>query len=409
MLFTNAHCQAPICNPSRTSFILGLRPSTTGIYQNSPWFRSTAANKNRISLTQYFGAHGYETQTAGKIFHGSRVDGPSFEIVGERPGQRLAIDKQLVSDIGSKFHLWDYGAQTYPEEKFVDHVVADWAIKSLGEKKKKPFFLAAGFYRPHVPTYAPLRFFDRLPLEGINLPPYKASDRSDLSTYALDLVANSTPPPHEWWVKSGQWDAGVQAYLASASFTDFQVGRVLDALDKSPHALNTIIVLLSDHGFHSGEKNVWAKRTLWERSTRVPLIVSVPGRLRPGVCFKPVELLGIFPTLVELCELPTKKDLDGASLVPLLDAPKTKWAHPAITTMGKNNHSVRSEHFRFIRYSDGSEELYDHPNDPNEWDNLAGSPKYAEVIERHAKWFPKNNVPDAASSSPRKPNRKPKT
>jgi hypothetical protein len=150
--------------------MLGLRPSTTGIYQNSPWFRSTAANKNRISLTQYFGAHGYETQTAGKIFHGSRMDGPSFEIVGERPGQRLAIDKQLVSDIGSKSRLWDYGAQTYPEEKFVDHVVADWAIKSLGEKKKKPFFLAAGFYRPHVPTYAPLRFFDRLPLKGINLP-----------------------------------------------------------------------------------------------------------------------------------------------------------------------------------------------------------------------------------------------
>jgi choline-sulfatase len=398
VLFSNAHCQAPICNPSRTSFMLGLRPSTTGVYQNNPWFRDVVALSESVSLTQHFRGQGYRVFTTGKIFHGSRVDRPSFDVVGPRQGQRIALDQQLQADIPTKTRLWDWGPQEYPENKFGDFVDANWAIDRLKEKHDKPFFLATGLYRPHVPMYAPKRFFDRFPLSDIKLPKVIPDDRSDLSAHVVKLVANSTPPPHEWWVRSGQWDAGVQAYLASTSFVDAQVGRLLDALDASPHALNTIVVLLSDHGFHLGEKEVWAKRTLWERSTRVPLIISIPGRLRPGVCSRPVELLSLYPTLVELCGLPVKSGLDGTSMVSLLEKPGADWDRPAITTFTQNNHAVRSVHWRYIRYADGSEELYDHREDPEEWNNLAGKPGTESIIAAHKKWLPGLNVPEASAA-----------
>tara|TARA_B110000014_G_C20093562_1_gene572888 strand:- start:320 stop:1732 length:1413 start_codon:yes stop_codon:yes gene_type:complete len=402
VLFTNAHCQAPICNPSRTSLMLGMRPSTTGIYVNRPWFRQTAKNKTRITLSQHFAAQGYRTLTTGKIYHASRVDGPSFQVVGPRPGQRLKIDAQLVKEIGSSSRLWDFGAQQYAEEDFSDFVDASWAIEKLQYKRQKPFFMAVGFYRPHVPWYAPQRFFDDRPRDDVELPMVRDDDRTDLPAGALQLTNNSLPPSHKWFVETDHWKDAVQSYLACVSFTDAQVGRLLDALDKSPHADNTIVVLFSDHGFHLGEKQRWAKQSLWESSTRVPMIISVPGGQKGQRCSRPVELLHLYPTLLELCGLPTPDGLEGTSLGPLLKDPQASWSLPAITTYQRNNHAVRSEHWRYIRYSDGSEELYDHRTDPHEWTNVAARPEHRAVIAEHAKWLPATNVPGATAMEQKK-------
>ena len=397
VLFTNAHCQAPICNPSRTSLMLGMRPSSTGIYVNRPWFRTTPKNKARVTLSQYFAAHGYRTLTTGKIYHASRVDGPSFQVVGPRPGQRLKIDKQIVTDIGSSSRLWDFGPQQYDEKEFSDFVDATWAIEKLQTlKRQNPFFMAVGFYRPHVPWYAPQRFFNVRPRSAVKLPVIQDDDRDDLSAGALTLTNNSLPPSHKWFVETDHWKDAVQSYLACVSFTDAQVGRLLDALDKSSHADNTIVVLFSDHGFHLGEKQRWAKQSLWESSTRVPLIISVPGGKQGGRCSRPVELLHLYPTLLELCGLPARDDLEGTSLGPLLKDSQAAWSRPAITTYQRNNHAVRSEHWRYIRYADETEELYDHRSDPHEWMNLlsrgagpSAQMKYQSVIAEHAKWLPK--------------------
>ena len=406
VLFTNAHCQAPICNPSRTSFMTGLRPSTTGIYMNSPWFRNTAANKNRVTLTQHFSRQGYRTYATGKIYHGSRVDAPSFAVNGPRPGQRLGLDEQVQTELESRSRLWDFGPQTYDESKFGDFVTATWAIQELGTEQPKPFFLAVGFYRPHVPWYAPKRIFDQIDHLKLQLPPVKKNDVDDLPELARKITFNALPPSQDWWDQGDRWKRGIEAYLASTRFTDEQVGRLLDALDAGPHARNTIIIFLSDHGFFLGEKRRWAKQSLWERATRVPFIVAVPGGAT-GRCSRPVELLSVYPTLIELCGIEARPELEGASLVPLLKDPAAAWDRPAITTFGRDNHAVRSERWRYIRYSDGSEELYDHTRDPNEWTNLAGDPKLARIKKEHAAWSPNVNVPDARNSA-RKPNRKPK-
>ena len=200
----------------------------------------------------------------------------------------------------------------------------------------------------------------------------------------------------------------MQAYLSCVSFMDAQVGRVLSALEKSAHAKNTIVVLFSDHGFHLGEKQRWAKQSLWETSTQVPMIFSIPGGLRGRKCSRPVELIQVFPTLVELCGIRKRKGLEGVSIKALLDDPNTSWSRPALTTYKRNNHSVRSERWRYIRYSDGSEELYDHSKDPNEWTTLASRPAHAEVISEHARWLPKINVSNAAVGLPSKRQKKKK-
>ena len=408
VLFSNAHCQAPICNPSRTSLMLGLRPSTTGIYVNRPWFRLTKRNVNRTTMAQYFGDHGYKTITTGKIYHASRVDKASFQLVGPRPGQRLPIDEVLVPDIESTSKLWDFGAQKYEEQKFGDAVTASWAVKQIEKEHSKPFFLAAGFYRPHVPFYAPQRFFDSHPLRNVHTPDVKQDDCDDLPPAALELTDHTVPPSHAWFVEKNQWKPAVQAYLASVSFTDAQVGRLLDALDRSPHANNTIVVLFSDHGFHLGEKQRWAKQSLWERSTRVPLIISIPHGLQGQVCKRPVELLGIYPTLLQLCGLPARDDLEGVSLQPLLKDPDAAWHHVAMTTYQQNNHAVRSQHYRYIRYADGSEEFYDHRVDPHEWKNLAGQAEMAPLMKQHAAWLPHQNAVEARVSVKKPgPNNKP--
>jgi arylsulfatase A-like enzyme len=254
--------------------------------------------------------------------------------------------------------------------------------------------LAVGFYRPHVPFFPPRRIYDDV--KTATLPATLKDDWSDIPDAARPLtLGNPKIPTQDWMLEQDRWQLAVRAYLACIRWTDEQIGRVLDALDKGPNAQHTIIVLFSDQGYHLGEKQRWEKFSLWERTARVPLIVCVPGN-EPARVGKPVELLSIYPTLCELCELPKPDHLEGVSLKPLLDDPAAPWPHVAVTTLGQNNHAARDERWRYIRYADGSEELYDHQTDPNEWNNLAaGAPKppHGKVIERLKKSLPTTNLP----------------
>ncbi|MFP6766287.1 MAG: sulfatase, partial [Planctomycetaceae bacterium] len=361
-LFTNAHCQAPICNPSRTSILYGLRPSTSGVYMNSPRPWTVPALKKYVTLPRYFGAHGYRTFTTGKIYHGSGLPPEDFDVVGPRPGQRLKLDKRLIpATAKGASGLWDFGGQSYDEKLFQDYADATWAIDVLrkhgGPEQQQPFFLAIGFYRPHVPFYSPERVLREIPLDAIDLPPVRDDDRADLPEIAHRLMRAPVAPDHQWFVDSGNWRLAVQSYLACVRWTDEQVGRLLNALDHSPHAENTVVVLYSDHGFFLGEKQRWAKQSLWERATRVPLIITAPGMNQNQTCSRPTELLSVYPTLIDLCGLPVRDELEGVSLRDLLEDPQARWDRHAVTTHGQGNHAVRSETHRYIRYRDGSEEL----------------------------------------------------
>jgi choline-sulfatase len=403
VLFTNAHCQAPICNPSRTSVMYGVRPSTTGIYLNAPIPWNVPAMQERVTLARHFSANGYRTFATGKIYHGSGLPKDDFQIEGPRHSQlNRELDVRLQKEMSG---LWDFGPQSYPEDQFIDHIDASWVIEKLGEAQDKPFFMAIGFYRPHVPFYSPERVFNSFDPKKLRLPKVKEGDLADLPSEGV-AMARAGSPNLEWFIERNLWREAVQSYLACIRWTDEQVGRLLDGLDASPFGKNTIIVLYSDHGFHLGEKQRFRKQSLWERSTHVPLIISVPGMSKGKRCQRPVELLSLYPTLIELCGLTKRDDLDGTSIVPLLKDPTTKWNRPAITTLGKNNHAIRTEQWRYIRYADGGEELYDRKQDPQEWHNLANQANQAEVKRGLMKWFPKENVDTARSRTGEKKKKK---
>jgi choline-sulfatase len=273
-------------------------------------------------------------------------------------------------------------------------------MKSL--PKGKPFFVAVGFRLPHVPCFASQKWFDLFPPEDqIILPPDKEHDRDDVPEFAWYLHWKLPEPRLSWLKQANQWRPLVRAYLASTAFMDSQIGRVLDALDAIGATKNTVIVIWGDNGWHLGEKAMTGKTTLWERSTHVPLVFAGPGVAKAAKCTQPAELLDIYPTLIKLCGLPTKEGLEGHSLARQLKRAKAKRLWPAITTHNVGNHGIRSERWRYIRYADGSEELYNMQSDPNEWTNLATNAKYADVIREHAKWLPKVNLPPAPGSASR--------
>ncbi len=405
--FLNAHVQSPLCNPSRTSLMLGLRPTTTGIYGLAPWFRDVEAWRDRVTLPQHFAAHGYRTFTAGKVYHGG-AGGPKrrleeFDVWGPPGGIGVTPPKKLIPPTPMGNHaLMDWGVFPHNDEDKQDYIVASWAVEQLkGMPKDEPFFLAAGFFLPHVPCYATQKWFDLYPDDDSVLPPVKDDDRADTPRFSW-YVHWHLPEPRLRWVKENdQWRNLVRSYLACISFIDAQVGRILAALEESGFAENTVVVLWSDHGYHLGEKAITGKNTLWDRSTRVPLIFAGPG-VRPGArTNRPAELLDMYPTLVELCGLPARDDLEGVSLVPQLKDPDAPRERPAITSHNRGNHGIRSERYRYIRYADGSEELYDMQEDPNEWTNLAGAPQHAGVIAEHRRWLPNPDRPPAPGSAHR--------
>lgn len=398
LLFRNAHCQAPICNPSRVSFMTGRLPSSTGVYLLRPHrFRVSKALAKARTLPEYFTGHGYETLGCGKIYHASS----SRETFGEY-GPRAGFGPRPKQKINHKqgHVLWDWGAFPERDSQMPDVKVANWAIGKLGVRRQRPFLLAVGFARPHVPMYVPQKWFDGLPEEAeIELPEVLARDRLDLSDYARKLTHGGVAPRHRWFLENQQWRRAVRSYLACIRFVDHQVGRVLRALEASEFADNTIVVLASDHGFHLGEKERWAKRSLWRESTRVPLIVTAPGHVRARDTDQPVGLIDIYPTLVDLCGLPPNPKLEGHSLRPLLRDPAAEWNHVAITTFYTNNHSVVTRGWRYIRYADGSQELYDHRVDPREFHNLATESGHADRIKALAAHLPTTNVAPVPGSA----------
>lgn len=397
--FTNAHTQAPVCNPSRTSFITGLRPTTTGIYALNGWFRDVEGLKDHLTLPQYFEKHGYQTMTTGKIFHDAyppedrRKDGPEFTKWGFKGGFLPRPEQPIVKNTGHP--LIDWGV--YPDEDTQqdDWKVADWAIEQLkNPPKKDPFFLSVGFRHPHVPLYATQKWFDLYPEDEVLLPVVRADDRDDIPFFSWYLHWDLPEPRLAWLMMNQEWKAKVRGYLASISFADMLVGRLLDILEKQGLMDNTIIVLFSDHGYHLGSKAISGKNTLWHESTRVPLIFSGPGVGESGkTSGEPVELLDIFPTLVDLAGLPKNETIDGHSLQPILNDIKTQRAWPAHTCHGPGNHSIVTTQWRFIQYADGSEELYNIVEDPYEWKNLAGLTGYVPVLNLLRTHIPEKIAP----------------
>ncbi|OJV21877.1 MAG: iduronate-2-sulfatase [Dyadobacter sp. 50-39] len=292
------------------------------------------------------------------------------------------------------FAHFDWSPVDVQDEDMGDFKVVNAGIGFLNEKHAKPFFLAVGFTRPHLPWYVPQKYFDQYPLSSIKLPKTMANDLDDVPGAGVKIA--KPKGDHKFIVENKQWEKAVQGYLASITFADGQIGRLLNALENSEYAQNTVIVFFGDHGWHLGEKEHWRKFALWEEASRVPFIVYAPGLSKTsGVSERTVNLMDIYPTLTELCKLPAKKGVEGNSIVPLLKNPAAAWHHPSITTHGFGNHAVRSEKYRYIRYNDGSEELYDHDTDPQEFKNLAKDVKYASVKAELAKSLPAVNAKDA--------------
>jgi arylsulfatase A-like enzyme len=296
----------------------------------------------------------------------------------------------------------DWGVWPEKDEDAGDYKIASAAIEALqSAPKDKPFFIAAGFRLPHVPCYAPQKWFDLYPDATLQMPPVLDNDRDDTPRFSWYLHWKLPEPRLHTLKEYNEWRPLVRAYLASTSLMDAQVGRVIEALDATGRGDDTIIVLWSDHGWHVGEKLITGKNTLWERSTRVPLIFAGPGIAKDARSGRTVELLDIFPTLLELTGMPARQDLEGHSVVPLLKDANAPREWPAITTHNHDNHAIRTERWRYIRYADGSEELYDMQADPNEWRNLAGHSEFADVKRDLAKWLPKVNKKPVPGSAQR--------
>ncbi len=381
VLFANAHAQAAMCGPSRTSMLSGLMPQTSGARGFEQYWTHQAL-EGHLPLPMHFKQEGYTTYGGGKIFSNGFAPGAEKESWNEflrgggGPGPEKRIHNIAVHP------SWDWSPIDRPTKVWGDYRLAANVAKVLEQPHEEPFLIMAGIVAPHVPLYRPKEWFDLYPLEDIKLPDAPADDLDDVPhpEMALGFTAE---PQHEDVLKKDVWHSIVQAYLASVSFTDHCVGVMLDALEQGPNKENTIVVLLSDHGFHLGEKQHWGKQTLWEESTKVPLIIAGPG-VASGRSEKPVGLIDLYPTLCEMTKQPVPDRLEGHSLLPLLKDPHAAWEHAAYTTHAPGDLAVRTEHWRYIRHVDGAEELYDHRKDPNEWNNLAGNAEYGKIKQRLA-------------------------
>jgi arylsulfatase A-like enzyme len=405
MVFDRAYCAAPLCNPSRTSLMTGIRPGRSGVYGNNHLFRTSPVLKDALTIPQYFHEHGYYTASKGKIFHhpqGMWADEGSWEkhnrLTGDGMGRHPGATKDKLNNglprIPGALNNMDWGGLDVPIEETSDYQNATWAVDELNREHARPFFVACGIFRPHMPWFVPQKNFDRFPLETIKNTRIDEHDLDDIPAAGKKvsggLYRNSD---YQKLKKHGLLTAATRAYLACINYADECIGAVLDGLEKSPYRDNTIVFLWGDHGWHLGEKLHYRKMTLWEEATRAPLYWYVPGMTQPGSrCRRTVDYTCFYPTLIELCGLPKKPDLDGRSIVPLLKDAATPWPYPAITTRLKNQHGVRSERWRYIRYEDGSEELYDHSVDEWEATNLASDPKYQPVIAERRTWLPTENA-----------------
>ncbi len=392
--FTRAYCAVPACNPARNALMTGQRPWTTACYMNAdPWKEHTTEG---MGLSNQFLKAGYYVSGAGKIYHGQTyfdsewseyLDPKSYSLDGLGVKKDEGFHKPLRHDL--------------KDEDLGDWHIANWCIEQLQREHDKPFFLACGLYKPHLPFAVPRKYYDMFPLDQIELPPHREDDLSDIPAAGVKMA--NPDGDHAKFLKSGRWKDAIQSYLATCAYTDMNIGRLLDALERSPHAKNTIIVLWGDHGWSFGEKSHWRKFALWEEPTRAPLIWVAPGVTTAGtVCERTVDFMTIYPTLCELAGIDTPSHVEGSSAARLLRDPEAAWNIPAVTTHGYKNHTVRTESHRYIQYADGSEELYDHTVDPYEWTNLASQPASLTLIEELRQHLPAHNAqPFLRRNSPR--------
>ena len=409
--FANAHCAAPACHPSRVAVMTGVHPVRSGLYVNlfgahgPRWRDESPVLRDAVVLSAHFRAHGYRAAGGGKIFHAlqwtpgdSQNDPAAWDEYFRDPLDPISADwprPALVPDatagltpgrpLGDR-QLFGAAPLDVPDEETGDHRVVDWARGILARPPEQPLFLAVGLFRPHIPWEVPRRWFDLHPLENIVLPRHREDDLADAHDHGRTAW-------HRWVVENRQWARFVQGYLASVSYLDHQVGRLLDALDATPRGARTIVVLWSDHGFHLGEKANWEKFALWDQTTRVPLFIRAPGVGGEGTRTRaPVTLTDLYPTLCELAGLPVPAQCDGRSLVPQLRDPAAPRARPALTAhvfRGEPGPSqaVADERYRLIRYGNGFEEFYDLRLDPDEFENRAQDPALAGERARLAAFF----------------------
>jgi uncharacterized sulfatase len=392
--FDRAYCQYPLCSPSRSSLMTGLRPDTTKVYDLKKHFRETLPDV--ITMSQAFAAAGYKTARVGKIYHYGNPgqigtngldDEPSWQ-TRINPRGREKDEENLLTNYTPKRGLGSslsFMAAEGADEEQTDGKVATEAIKLMEANKNEPFFLAAGFYRPHCPYVAPKKYFDMYPLESV---PLMKNDFPEKLTAPADAFGSTKPWP--WFgVAAEQLREAQRAYWATISFVDAQVGRLLEAVERLGIADRTVIVFWSDHGYHFGEHGLVMKMSNFENSARVPLIISAPGQKARGVASKRVvELLDLYPTLTDLCGVKAPANLAGKSLRPLLENPETEWERAAVTQVqrgaGQMGYSLRSERYRFTQWADGSRQLYDYETDPEEKQNLANDPGQEKAVAEFA-------------------------
>jgi len=403
--FTHAYCASPACNPSRTAIMTGLSPWTSGVYSNYQDWREVIPE--HTSLGTYFRKHGYYSAGAGKIFHYHMVDPECWDAYWpsqekNMPDEYLPPPPRPVNmpEFENMYKMFDWTPLDIDDPLMGDYQSVAYVSSQLRKDHQRPFFLACGIYRPHLPWYVPRKYFDLFPLESVRLPRVLENDLDDVGERARD-IAHRGGDYHRHVLEAGQWKPAVQAYLASIAFADAMLGRLLDALEQSAYARNTVVVVWSDHGWQLGEKEHWRKFALWENVLRSVLMIKVPegvaglprGARKGARCRRVVSLQDIYPTLVDLCGLPPREDIDGRSLVPLLKNPSAPWDYPAVSSYDFSEFSVRTERWRYTIYIDGSEELYDHSHDPEEWTNLSGDPRYAEIKEELSAFVPRNPAP----------------
>ena len=402
--FTNAHAPAPLCNPSRTSILSGRYPHNSGIYNNGQWWKPHYPNL--VTIPMHFKNNSYYVAGGGKTFHHTSGFNPPnqwdeyfdlyFDDPWDRPRRTYPLMKRSRRrpswhplQSGKFYHEFDWGAiPKKNEQDYGDSRTIAWASSFLKNyNKSKPFFLSVGFFHPHLPFYAPQKYIDMYPLDSIQIPKVLENDLKDVPRIGKKFAAYYRKY-YKSVKASNQMKSLIQSYLAAITYVDYQIGKLLQALKESKKDKNTIVILFSDHGWHFGEKNHLLKTTLWDRSTRVPFIIKVPSIEGGKVNSNPVNLVSIFKTLNELCGLPHLDKLDGKSLVPNLKDPNKKTA-PVLISNEYNNFALVDNEYRYIRYKDGTEELYDHSNDKTEWHNLAGDPDYQDVIAKYKALLPK--------------------